>query len=112
MSWIVRGLQNARVEFVLIAREADSNMSETCRRFGISRKTGYKWLDRYETSGLDGLVERSRRPRSNPLQLSGDLVVELVRLHEGHEDWGQRNCGRVSRRAARVRTAMSLVWRP
>jgi transposase InsO family protein len=90
MSWMVRGLQHARVEFVLIAREADSNISETCRRFGVSRKTGYKWLDRYKTSGLDGLVERSRRPKFSPLQLSGDAVVELVKLHEGHEDWGPK----------------------
>ena len=90
MSWMVRGLQHARVEFVLIAREADSNISETCRRFGVSRKTGYKWLDRYKTSGLDGLVEQSRRPKSSPLQLSGDVVVELVKLHDGHEDWGPK----------------------
>jgi len=90
MSWMVRGLQHARVEFVMIAREADANMSETCRRFGISRKTGYKWLDRYETSGLDGLVERSRRPKSSPLQLNGDVVVDLVKLHENHQDWGPK----------------------
>jgi putative transposase len=90
MSWMVRGLQHARVEFVMIAREADVNISEACRRFGISRKTGYKWLDRYETSGLDGLVERSRRPKSSPLQLSGDVVVDLVKLHDAHEDWGPK----------------------
>jgi putative transposase len=90
MSWMVRGLQHARVEFVMIAREADVNVSEACRRFGISRKTGYKWLDRYETSGLDGLVERSRRPKSSPLQLSGDVVVDLVKLHENHQDWGPK----------------------
>jgi len=56
MYWMVRGLQQARAEFVLIAREADVNKSETCQRFGISRKTGYKRLDRYKTSGLDGPV--------------------------------------------------------
>jgi len=90
MSWMVRGLQHARAEFVMIARETDVNKSEACRRFGISRKTGYKWLDRYKISGLDGLVERSRRPKSNPLQLSGDVVVELVKLHDGHEAWGPK----------------------
>jgi len=90
MSWMARGLQHARAEFVMIAREADVNVSEACRRFGISRKTGYKWLDRYETSGMDGLVERSRRPKSNPLQMSGDVVVDLVKLHEAHWDWGPK----------------------
>ncbi len=90
MSWSVCGLQHARLEFVMIAREADANMSAACRHFGISRKTGYKWLRRYETSGLDGLVEQSRRPRFSPLQLSGDVVVALVKLHEAHDDWGPK----------------------
>ena len=90
MSWSVRGLEDVRVEFVMIAREADTNMSAVCRHFGISRKSGYKWLDRYEASGLDGLKDRSRRPQSSPLQLSGDVVVALVKLHEDHKDWGPK----------------------
>jgi transposase InsO family protein len=90
MSWSVRGLKDTRVEFVMIAREADASMSAACRQFGISRKTGYKWLHRYNTSGLEGLVDFSRRPRSSPLQLGGDAVVALVKLHEGHDDWGPK----------------------
>jgi putative transposase len=90
MSWSIRGLEDTRIEFVMIAREVDADMSATCRDFGISRKTGYKWLHRYETSGLDGLTNQSRRPRSSPLQLSGDAVVALVKLHEDYEDWGPK----------------------
>jgi transposase-like protein len=67
MSWSIRGLRDARVEFVMIAREADANVSVACRQFGISRKTGYKWLHRYEAAGLNGLVDQSRRPHSSPL---------------------------------------------
>ena len=90
MSWSVCGLQHVRADFVMIAREADSGMAATCRQFNISRKTGYKWLDRYKTSGLEGLVDLSRRPRSSPLQLSGEAVVALVKLHVGHDDWGPK----------------------
>ena len=90
MSWSIRGLKDARIEFVMVAREADASMSLACREFGISRKTGYKWLRRYETSGLDGLINQSRRPRSSPLQLSGDAVVVLVKLHDDHNDWGPK----------------------
>jgi transposase InsO family protein len=90
MSWSVRGLKDTRVEFVMVARESDTVMSAACRQSGISRKTGYKWLRRYNTSGLEGLVDLSRRPRSSPLQLSGDAVVALVKLHEGHDDWGPK----------------------
>jgi len=111
MSWMVRGLQHARVEFVMIAREADVNVSETCRRFGISRKTGYKWLDRYETSGLDGLVERSRRPKSSPLQLSGDVVVDLVSCMRIIRTGARRSCARDSEEMAHVQTTASPVWR-
>ena len=90
MSWSVCGLKDTRVEFVMVAGEADASMSLACREFGISRKTGYKWLRRYNTSGLEGLVDLGRRPRSSPLQLSGDAVVALVKLHEGHDDWGPK----------------------
>lgn len=90
MSWSIAGLQGVRADFVMIASEEDACLSAACRQFGISRKTGYKWLRRYETNGLDGLHELSRRPRSNPLQLSGDAVAELVQLHVRRPGWGPK----------------------
>jgi hypothetical protein len=81
VSWSVRGLKDAQVEFVLVAVEVDTNMSAACREFGISRKTGYQGLRRYKASGLEGLEDLSRRPRSSPLQLSGDAVVEVFRCY-------------------------------
>jgi transposase InsO family protein len=90
MSWVVTGLEHVRAEFVMIAREADSCMAAACREFGISRKTGYKWLHRYESDGLPGLADRSRRPRSSPLRLSGEIVVALVGLHAEHPSWGPK----------------------
>ncbi|WP_417536488.1 helix-turn-helix domain-containing protein [Methylophaga sp.] len=47
-------------------RGAGGNFSELCRRYQISRKTGYKWLQRYQAKGLDGMAEQSRRPFSHP----------------------------------------------
>jgi transposase InsO family protein len=90
MSWSVPGLQGVRAEFVMIAREVEASMRAACRQYGISRKTGYKWLGRYERQWLDGLTDRSRRPRSSPLQLSGEVVVALVGLHVDHEAWGPK----------------------
>jgi transposase-like protein len=90
MSWSDCGLQGIRAEFVMIARETEASMSEACRQFGVSRKTGYKWLRRYEASGLPGLADLSRRPRSSPLQMRGDTVVALVELHEKHKNWGPK----------------------
>jgi len=50
-----------RQEFVPMALQAGVSMSELCRRFEISRKTGYKWLRRYRAEDLCGLADRSRR---------------------------------------------------
>ena len=51
-----------RAEFVVLATAAGANVSELCRRFGVSRKTGDKWLSRYAAEGTAGLVDQSRRP--------------------------------------------------
>ena len=90
MSWRATGVEHLRAEFVLVASEREVSKSAACREFGISRKTGYKWLRRYAELGLDGLVDRSRRPRSSPLQASGAVVVELVRLRQAHPHWGPK----------------------
>jgi transposase InsO family protein len=90
MSWKVSGAQHLRAEFVLVASEPDVSKSAACRQFGISRKTGYKWLRRYRETGLDGLTDRSRRPRSSPLEVSGTVVLELVRLRQEHPYWGPK----------------------
>ena len=90
MSWKATGVEHLRAEFVLLASEADVSKSAACREFGISRKTGYKWLRRYAELGLAGLGDRSRRPRSSPLQVAGSVVVELVRLRRAHPHWGPK----------------------
>jgi hypothetical protein len=104
MSWAVSDAEHIRMEFVLIAREPEVGMSETCRQFKVSRKTGYKWLRRYKECGLPGLADCSRRPRSSPLQIGGDAVVELIRLHTRHKTWGWY--GQVSART------WCRAWRP
>ena len=90
MSWRAAGIEHLRAEFVLVASGPDASKSAACRQFGISRKTGYKWLRRCEELGLAGLSDRSRRPRTSPLQVSGAVVVELVRLRQAHPHWGPK----------------------
>jgi transposase InsO family protein len=62
-------------------------MSELCRRFGISRKTGYKWLGRGEA---DGLSDRSRRPRSSPARTASEIERAVLALRDEHPAWGGR----------------------
>lgn len=90
MSWIVKDIELVRMEFVMIAREQGINIAEACRQYGISRKTGYKWLKRYEMEGMSGLADRSRRPKNNPFEVSGNVVLELIRLRHEHPYWGPK----------------------
>lgn len=64
-------------------------MAELCQRYGISRPTGYKWLERYELGGDGALQDRSRAPRSCPHQTS-DLMVQLILDENGRYGWGAR----------------------
>jgi len=90
MSWELRSLEHLRMEYVLIAQEPNVNISELCRSFGISRRTGYKWMQRYREEGLPGLYERSRRPHKIVNAVIGGIVVDLVRLRRDHPHWGPK----------------------
>jgi putative transposase len=65
-------------------------MTEACRIFGISRKTGYKWLERYKTYGPAGLVDQSRAPKQTPWAMSEKLAEALVQVRRRHPTWGPR----------------------
>ena len=74
-------------EFVAFAEKGDEPFTAVCARFGVSRKTGYKWLNRFRTEGEAGLVEQSRRPKTSPRK-TPESVSELVqRLRRDHPDW-------------------------
>jgi transposase-like protein len=64
MPWRTSTVETERARFVLEAELSDLSHAELCRRFNISRPTGYKWIRRYRTEGLDGLRSRSHRPHS------------------------------------------------
>lgn len=73
-----------RVLFIADYLRGGHNMSELCRRHGISRKTGYKWVNRYRTDALEGLGDRSRRPHASPHQVPFAVRQRILAL---------RHCG-------------------
>jgi transposase InsO family protein len=79
-----------RHEFVTFALCSPSNISELCRRFGISRKTGYKWINRYVTDGYPGLADRSRRPKTHPTKTDDALEKAIMSVRHLHPAWGGR----------------------
>ena len=90
MPWKVCSRMSERLEFVELASVAGCNMVRLCRRFGISRKTGYKWLGRYRQTGEAGLAERSRRPRRSPRTTIPAVTERIVALRQAHPAWGAR----------------------
>jgi transposase InsO family protein len=90
MPWKVRDMSDMRREFVELALKEGVNMTKLCTGFSISRKTGYKWLERYRTEGVAGLVDQSRRPKSSPGQTCADMEELVVSLRGTHSAWGGR----------------------
>lgn len=90
MPWKEKHLMSIREDFVLRAREPGANKSALCREFGISRKTGHKWIARYEELGLVGLEDMARRPHQSPLKVDGDLVAEVIAIRRAHPRWGAK----------------------
>jgi transposase InsO family protein len=90
MPWKATEPMDQRVRFVAAISRGGLGMSEACRLFGVSRKSGYKWLDRYKTHGPAGLQDQSRAPKSTPWALEQDMVELLIGVRHKHPTWGAR----------------------
>lgn len=90
MPWMETCSVDERMRFVVAAESGEESFSRVCRRFGISRKTGYKWLERHEQRGVDGLKDRSRRPRHSPHAIAEDIADRCLAVRRRHPSWGPR----------------------
>src|SRR6201997_5671189 len=89
MPWKASSVMEERLRFVARLLDGEA-MTEVCREFGISRKTGYKIFDRYKEHGLEALSDRSRRPVRYANQLPQQIETEIVRLKQNKPHWGAR----------------------
>lgn len=94
MVWKVSCAMSVREEFVTLSVVEGANVRELCRRFGVSPKTGYKWLARFRAGGMAGLADRSRRPAVSPGETSAEMVGLIVALRAKHPAWGGRKLKR------------------
>jgi transposase InsO family protein len=78
------------MKFVVEQARGEVSMSELCRRFGVSRKTGYKWLARYRAAGAAGLVDRSRAPHRVAHGMSSEVAEAVLSVRRAHPTWGPR----------------------
>jgi len=97
-----------RAEFVLKALEPEACMAELCREFGISRKTGYKWLARFRARGMRGLDDLSRRPHQSPLRASGEGVLRVIEMRQRHPSWGPKKLHVVLKREPTLKQVLSV----
>lgn len=88
-----------RMKFVAAFLDGEEPFSAICERFGISRKQGYKWRERYELGGIDALHDRSRAPLRHPHAVSESVAKLLVEARRRHPRWGPRKLLVVLRRS-------------
>ncbi|HLA66022.1 MAG TPA: IS481 family transposase [Acidimicrobiia bacterium] len=95
MSWRECDRVSERLEFVRLAESGAVSFAELCRRFGVSRPTGYQWLGRWRAEGEAGLADRSRRPAHSPSCTDAVMERRVVKLRKRHPRWGGRKISRV-----------------
>jgi len=103
MPWRALSMMDQREEFVRLALLPGVNKRELCRRFGISRSNGYKWLARHEAEGRSGLADRSRRPHRSPARSGKEVEAAVLRVRAASNNaWGGRKIARVLVRQGKI----------
>ena len=89
MPWKVLPMNEIRVAFVHQVLSLNCALAEACRKFGISRKTGYKWLQRYRAEPEQPLQDKSRKPRLSPRQTDAAIEQQVLAVRRQY-GWGPR----------------------
>jgi putative transposase len=79
-----------KTQFIADYLRRTLSITELCELYSVSRKTGYKWIERYLTSGPSGLEDRSRKPCSSPHQTPQHIVDAFIELRCRHPSWGAK----------------------
>jgi putative transposase len=90
MPWKDLSPMNQKTQFVSEYLRHSLSFTELCQRYHISRKTGYKWIARFEADGPSGLADRSRRPHSSPEQTPETLRLAIIEARRRHPSWGAK----------------------
>ena len=105
MGWMETRAVDERMRFVMAVGLQDEAFAAVCRRFGVSRKTGYKWLERYANEGVEGLINRSRAPLDHPQAVPVAIAERCLDVRRAHPTWGP-----VKVRAWLERRAPATQW--
>jgi putative transposase len=95
MPWSETSPMDQRLRFIADFQRDFLSLSELSRRFGVSRRTAYKWIERYEAGGPPGLADLSRRPHCCPHQTPTRVVEALLEARHRHPTWGAKKLIRI-----------------
>ena len=90
MPWSHTSPMDQKTQFIADYLRDRLSMTELCELYSVSRKTGYKWIDRYLTHGPQGLDERSRRPSTSPRHTPDYVVAAILEARQRHPSWGAK----------------------
>lgn len=90
MPWKELSPVDQKTQFISEYLRKTVSVAELCRRYGVSRRIGYKWIGRYEVEGAAGLVDRSRRPNSSPSQMPDTVRKAIITARRHHPTWGAK----------------------
>jgi putative transposase len=90
MPWSQTMPMDQRIQFIADYLRDSLSVTELCQLYAVSRKTGYKWVNRYLTRGPAGLEEVSRKPHVSPRQTPESVVAAIVDARRHHPSWGAK----------------------
>src|SRR5262245_29375258 len=88
MPWLEASSMEQRDRFITAWPAGDYSRTELCARYGVSRKTGYKWVKRFVTGGRAALQNRSHVPHHCPHRIADAIAAMLCATREAHPSWG------------------------
>jgi putative transposase len=100
MPWRETHAMDERMSFIVDMQREESSLAALCRRYGVSRKTGYKWIDRFEAFGLEGLKDRSSAAHRHPNEVDGCVADEVIGVRAAHPSWGPK----------KIKAWLSMKW--
>jgi putative transposase len=105
MGWKETCAVEERMRFMVAVEKQEESFAAICRRFGVSRRVGYKWLARFEEEGAAGLLDRSRAPLHHPQAIADSIAERCLAARRAHPTWGP-----VKVRAYLERRAPTADW--
>ena len=90
MPFKTKTVMEQRLELVRGAMQPGANISELCRRFGVSRRICYKWVRRFNELGMAGLMDQSRKPHVSPNQTPKAVEEKIIAHRRENPEWGAR----------------------